>query len=72
MQQLKVIVAADRAPRVGLRAYLSYARRRISEPHGPYRHLYEPKKGGGCRTSEYVGKALAGEFGVSKDERTAG
>ena len=46
------------------------------ELHGPYWYLYRPKKGGGGRTSEYVGKALpeamAEEFGLSEDERRAG
>ena len=46
------------------------------ERHGPYWYLYTPKKGGGGRTSEYVGKMLPGElaeeFGVPEDERTAG
>jgi hypothetical protein len=46
------------------------------ERHGPYWYLYRPKKGGTGRTSEYVGKmlpeALAEEFGVPEDERTAG
>ena len=45
------------------------------ERHGPYWYLYKPKKGGGGRTSEYVGKTLPGElaeeFGVPEDERTA-
>ena len=47
-----------------------------AELHGPYWYLYRPKKGGGGRTSEYVGKALpealAEEFGVPEDERTVG
>ncbi len=46
------------------------------ELHGPYWYLYRPKKGGGGRTSEYVGKALseelAEEFGVPEEKRTAG
>ncbi len=46
------------------------------ELHGPYWYLYRPKKGGGGRTSEYVGKSLpdglAEEFGVPEDERTEG
>jgi hypothetical protein len=46
------------------------------ERHGPYWYLYRPKKGGGGRTSKYVGKALpaelAEEFGVPEDKRTAG
>jgi hypothetical protein len=46
------------------------------ELHGPYWYLYRSKKGGGGRTSEYVGKrlpeALAEEFGVPEDERVAG
>ena len=43
------------------------------ERHGPYWYLYRPKKDGGGRTSEYVGKTLpdelAEEFGVPEDER---
>jgi hypothetical protein len=46
------------------------------ELNGPYWYLYRPKKDGQGRTSEYVGKrlpdALAEEFGVPEDERTAG
>jgi hypothetical protein len=46
------------------------------ERHGPYWYLYRPKKDGGGRTSEYVGKTLPDElgeeFGVPEDERTAG
>jgi hypothetical protein len=46
-----------------------------AELHGPYWYLYRPKKGGEGRTSEYVGKvlpeAMAGEFGVPEDRRTA-
>lgn len=46
------------------------------ELRGPYWYLYRPKKGGKGRTSEYVGKrlpeALAEEFRIPEDERTAG
>ena len=43
--------------------------------HGPYWYLYRPKKSGGGRTSEYVGKRLpedlAREFGIPEDRRVA-
>ena len=46
------------------------------ERHGPYWYLYRPKKAGGGRTSEYVGKTLpddlAEEFSVPEERRTAG
>jgi hypothetical protein len=42
------------------------------ELHGPYWYLYRPKRSGGGRTSEYVGKGLAEEFGIPEDERRAG
>jgi hypothetical protein len=46
------------------------------ELHGPYWYLYRPKRSGGGRTSEYVGKTLpeglAEEFGIPEGERRAG
>jgi hypothetical protein len=45
------------------------------ELHGPYWYLYRPKENGPGRTSEYVGKllpkALAEEFDIPEDRRTA-